>query len=118
MHNETSLEKPNFERSFPLYYTTILPLNFRCSPKEFYLFFYSGAPANFIKKVEAGPKLKVQVTKTGDGFNWQVDLGGDMKVTTAMKVGEAHSVGAHAPNYQVECFEVEWKHRSGQTSQP
>ena len=60
------------------------------------------ASEDFIKKVEGEPKLKVNVSKAGDGWNWEVNIG-EMKMSIIIKVGEAHSVGEHAPNYKVRC---------------
>ena len=61
---------------------------------------FPDCPKEFIKKIEDGPKLKLAIKKEGDGLNWQVAVG-ELSVTTLMKVGEPHSVGAHSPSYKV-----------------
>ena len=56
-------------------------------------------PKDVIEKLLAEPKIKIKADKEGDGWNWQITVG-ELTVKSLLKVGEAHPVGAHSPNYK------------------
>ena len=71
----------------------------KCLAANTCFLFNTDCPKDFIEKLVAGPKLKVNVEKEGDGWNWAVTVG-EMTVKMLLKVGEAHAVGAHSPTYK------------------